>query len=39
MIVKPSLFDGMSVAGSHDVMECVPIGTVVDDTVLGPGRD
>ena len=22
-------------AGSHDVMDCVPIGTVVDDTSVG----
>ena len=32
VIVKPSPFIWMSVAGSHDVMDCVPIGTVVDDT-------
>ena len=37
VIVKPSLFVGMSAAGSHDVMDCVPIGTVVNDTVGGLG--
>ena len=32
VIVKPSPFIRKSVAGSHDVMDCVPVGTSVDDT-------
>ena len=35
MNVIPSLFVGISVAGSHDVMDCVPIETSVDDTSVG----
>ena len=37
-IVKNSLFVGMF-GGSHDVMDCVPIATVVDDTSVGLAGD
>ena len=38
VIVNPSPFIGMFVAGSHDVMDCVPVETSVDDTSVGLAR-
>ena len=38
MNVKPSFFVGISVAGSHDVMDCVPIESSVDDRSVGLAR-
>ena len=37
VMVKNSLFVGMFL-GSHDVMDCVPVGTSVDDTSVGLAR-